>query len=145
MKSKLLQSGPPKTWMVVFQSGEEASEGLLAFARSERLSASHFAAIGAFRTVELGYFDYDKKEYEPIRIEEQVEVLSLLGDITLSDAEPKIHAHVVLGKSNGSAWGGHLMKAIVRPTLEVVITESPSHLCKRHDPATGLALIDPAL
>jgi predicted DNA-binding protein with PD1-like motif len=93
----------------------------------------------------LGYFTYDTKEYEHIVISEQVEVLSFLGDIAEGDSGPKVHAHIVLGKRDGSAWGGHLIRGFVRPTLELVVTESPAHLRKRHDPVTGLALIDPAL
>ena len=58
--------------------------------------------------------------------------------------EPKIHAHVVVGRVDGEARGGHLLEAHVWPTLEVVLVESPRHLRKRHDPETGLALIDPS-
>jgi len=76
-------------------------------------------------------------------IQEQVEVLSLIGDIALDDGEPKVHAHVVVGKSDGTAHGGHVLEAHVRPTLEVVLTESPRHLRKRFDPESCLALIDP--
>lgn len=53
-----------------------------------------------------------------------------------------MHAHVVVGKSDGSAHGGHLLEAYVRPTLEVVLVESPAHLRRRPDRDSGLALID---
>lgn len=145
MKSKLLQDRPNKTWMLVFYRDEEAASGLLEFARKQNLAASQFTAIGAFSSLEIGFFDLKKRDYEHILVSEQVEVLSLLGDITLDDKGPKVHAHVVVGKRNGSAWGGHLIKATVNPTLEVVITETPSHLRRRHDAATGLSLIDPGL
>lgn len=143
MTSKLLSDAAQKTWALVFTAGEEVSAGLLAFARAERLSASQFTAIGAFSEVDLGFFEIEKKDYRKIPIREQVEVLSLLGDVSLSDGEPKVHAHVVLGKRDGTAWGGHLLKAIVQPTLEVILTESPAHLKREHDAATGLALINP--
>jgi predicted DNA-binding protein with PD1-like motif len=68
-------------------------------------------------------------------------VLSLLGDIALADGESSLHAHVVVGKSDGTARGGHLIEARVRPTLEVMIVESPSHLQREHDAESGLALI----
>ena len=91
----------------------------------------------------LGYFDWQKKEYERIPIREQVEVLSLLGDVALGpDGKPKLHAHIVLGKRDGSAHGGHLLEGRVRPTLEVLLIQSPAALQKVHDPETGLALID---
>jgi Fe-S oxidoreductase len=52
-----------------------------------------------------------------------------------------VHAHVVLGKSDGSAHGGHLLEAHVRPTLEVTLAEAPRYLHRKHDPESGLALI----
>jgi len=145
MKCKLINEDNQRTWMLVFQTGDEVAEGLLQFARKKELAASQLSAIGAFSEVDLGYFDAEKREYEKIPIREQTEVLSLLGDITLGDHAPKIHAHVVLGKRNGTAWGGHLLRGIVRPTLEVIITESPLHLRRKHDSRTKLALIDPEL
>ena len=90
----------------------------------------------------LGYFDWQKKDYTRIRIAEQVEVLNLTGNVALADGEPKLHPHVVLGKADGSAHGGHLLEGHVRPTLEVIVTESPVHLRRRSDPETGLALIE---
>ena len=83
-----------------------------------------------------------RKEYEKIPIEEQVEVLSLVGDIaSKGDGEPQVHAHVVLGRSDGMTRGGHLLEAYVRPTLEVVLVESPEHLRREWDEEVGLALI----
>src|SRR5205807_4036605 len=104
----------------------------------------HFTAIGAFSRAIVAYFDWSSKEYRPIPIDEQVEVLSFTGDITIESGQSKVHAHVVLGKADGTAHGGHLMQGHVRPTLEIVITETPRHLNRRLDPRSGLALIDPA-
>jgi uncharacterized protein len=131
----------PKTYAVILDSGDQVMAELDRFARDQALTASRFTAIGAFSRTILGFFDMNSKEYRRIEICEQVEVLSFLGDIALEDADPKIHAHVVLGKADGTAHGGHLIEATVRPTLEVVLTESPSHLRRRHDPETGLTLI----
>jgi predicted DNA-binding protein with PD1-like motif len=142
MKSKIIKPGDEQTWALIFETGDEVAEGLKEFARQQRLSASHFTAIGAFSDVVLGYFNIEKRDYKKIPVAEQVEVLSLIGDIALHRDEPKVHAHVVLGKSDGTAWGGHLIQAHVRPTLEVILTESPKHLHRKTDPNTGLALID---
>jgi uncharacterized protein len=141
MNSQLINSNP-KTFALIFDTGDEVMEGLITFARQNRLSASHFTAIGAFSDVMLGFFNLEKRDYKRIPIIEQVEVLSLIGDVALEGGEPKVHAHVVLGKSDGTAHGGHLIEAHVRPTLEVILTESPKHLVRAHDPETGLALID---
>ena len=142
MKARVLQHAAPKTFAVVFDKGDEVASGLTELAQAHRLSASRFTAIGAFSDVTVGYFLPDRKEYRRIPIGEQVEVLSLVGDITLDErGEPTVHAHVVVGKSDGSAHGGHLLEAHVWPTLEVVIEEAPSHLARRRDPETGFALI----
>jgi hypothetical protein len=131
-----------RTFVVVLATGDEAIATLTSFAGEQRLAASHFTAIGAFSRAVVAYFDWSAREYRNIRIDEQVEVLSLIGDITLDQSRPKVHAHTVLGKSDATAHGGHLVEGVVRPTLEIVITELPRHLHRRFDPASGLALID---
>jgi len=143
MKATLLDSTGARTWALIFDKGDEPVAGLTAFARAQKLGAAHFTAIGAFSDVTLGYFDRAKRDYKKIPLREQVEVLSLIGDVALDDDEPKVHAHVVVGRADGEARGGHLLEGHVWPTLEVVLVESPRHLRKRHDPETGLALIDP--
>jgi predicted DNA-binding protein with PD1-like motif len=147
MKSQLIalpaDTGAPRTFAVVLSTGEEVTEALNAFATEHELSAAQVTALGAFSSVELGYFDWQRKEYARIPIDEQVEVLSLVGDIALKDGAPFLHPHVTVGKRDGSAWGGHLLRGVVRPTLEVIVTESPSVLARRYDPQTGLALIVP--
>jgi predicted DNA-binding protein with PD1-like motif len=142
MKSKLIHDAEQKTFALVFEKDDEAVQELTRFAKQHDLAASHFTAIGAFKNAVLGFFDREKKDYKKIPINEQVEVLSLIGDIALSGGEPKLHAHVVLGKADGAACGGHLLQARVWPTLEVVLTESPAHLRRKLDAETGLALID---
>ena len=143
MKAKLLSEQGGKTYALIFDKGDEVAAGLLEFAKANRLSASHFTAIGAFERATLGYFERGRKDYKKIPINEQVEVLSMVGDIALRGEEPKVHAHVVVGKADGTAHGGHLLEAYVWPTLEVIVVESPSHLRRRPDAETGLALIDP--
>jgi predicted DNA-binding protein with PD1-like motif len=142
MKSKLIDEMGQKTFALIFDKGDEFIDQLTSFANENDLKASHFTAIGAFRDVMLGYFDREKKKYKQIPIVEQMEVLSLVGDIALKGNTPQVHAHVVLGKADGTAHGGHILEAHVWPTLEVVLTESPRHLHRKIDPETGLALID---
>jgi predicted DNA-binding protein with PD1-like motif len=144
MKSRLLHDRDgERTYVLVFETDDEALAGLTSFATEQQLAAAHFTAIGAFRDVDLGYFDWETKSYKKIPLHEQVEVLSLIGDVALSDGRPAVHAHVVVGCSDGSTRGGHLLRARVRPTLEVMIVESPDHLHKRYDSESGLALIAP--
>jgi predicted DNA-binding protein with PD1-like motif len=144
MKTALLhEDNDLRTFVVVLGTGDEAMGSLQSFAAEYRLKASQLSAIGAFERAVVAYFDWPSKQFRNIAIEEQVEVLSLTGDITLESQQPKVHAHVVLGKADASAHGGHLIEGHVRPTLEILITELPRHLYRHHDPRSGLALIDP--
>jgi uncharacterized protein len=131
-----------QTFALVFDTGDEVISELTGFAESNGLDAASITAIGAFSSAMLGYFDVGRKEYEKIPVEEQVEVLSLVGDIaSKEDGEPQVHVHVVLGRPDGTTRGGHLLEAHVRPTLEVVLVESPEHLKREWDDEVGLALI----
>jgi predicted DNA-binding protein with PD1-like motif len=143
MKSRVLQrTDQGTTFALIFDKGDEAVAELTAFAKREQVTAAHFTAIGAFSDATLGFFDRAKRDYRKIPVAEQVEVLSLLGDIALDGSEPKVHAHVVVGKADGTAHGGHLLEGRVWPTLELILTESPHDLARRSDPESGLALID---
>lgn len=131
-----------RTFVVVLETGDEAMACLASFARCEALAAAGLTGLGAFKTAELFFFDWEAKDYRPIPVEEQTEVASMVGDIVLGpDGEPALHVHVVLGDRTGRALAGHLSRGEVRPTLEVVVTESPVHLRRRLDPVTGLPLI----
>jgi uncharacterized protein len=141
MHAKLLNEKGERSYALIFDSGDEPVSLLTRFAEEHHITAARFTAIGAFSEALLGYFDWQKKDYERIAVAEQVEVLALVGDIALAKGKPKVHAHVVLGKRDASAHGGHLLEARVRPTLEVVLTESPAHLVREHDAQSGLALI----
>jgi uncharacterized protein len=142
VKSKVINEGPERTIALVFDRGDEVVSTLEQFAAKQKLTAARFTAIGAFERVTLGYFDWERKDYERIPVDEQVEVLSLVGDIALDGDKPKLHAHAVLGRRDGSTVGGHLLEATVRPTLEVLLIDSPGHLRRKRDPVSGLALID---
>jgi predicted DNA-binding protein with PD1-like motif len=142
MQSRLIsEQAGEQTFVLVFDLGDEAMQELREFAREHGLSAARFSGIGAFSRVVLGYFDWQEKDYQPIRVDEQVEVLALVGDVALDDGDSAVHAHVVVAGADGAARGGHLLEGHVRPTLEIVLTESPAHLRKRYDPESGLTLI----
>ncbi|MGN6675097.1 MAG: PPC domain-containing DNA-binding protein [Thermomicrobiales bacterium] len=143
MKAKLLQDQGEKIYAVVFDKDDECMAGLLQFATEKGLDSAELTAVGAFSRATLGYFDRQQKEYQKIPIAEQVEVLSLLGNIALDKGKPKIHAHTVVGKADGTTRGGHVLEGYVWPTLEVIVTETPRQLRRRMDAESGLALIDP--
>jgi predicted DNA-binding protein with PD1-like motif len=142
MQWRELSRGPHgRTIVLVFATGDEVTTTLGAWCREQNVSAARFTAIGALSDVTLGWFDWQAKTYREIPLDEQVEVLMLAGDVASQDGEPAVHAHVVVGRADGTAHGGHLRRAHVRPTLELVLDEMPAHLRKRHDPESGLALI----
>src|SRR4051794_16691769 len=127
MRSNLIhENDGQRTLVAVLETGDEVLASLAQLARDEQLSAAQITAIGAFQSATVTYFDWETKNYIPIPVAEQVEVASLVGDIGVDQqGEPALHMHVVLGRRDGSAIAGHLAKANVRPTLEVVIEESP--------------------
>ncbi len=141
MKFKIVNESP-KTYVLILDNGDEAVSCLEGFVRPREIAAAQITAIGAFSDAILGFFDWETKDYRKIPVEQQVEVVSFLGDVALGpDGTPSLHPHVVVSRADGAAMGGHLLEAHVRPTLEIVLTESPGHLHKRVDRESGLALI----
>jgi uncharacterized protein len=141
VKAKLLNEDGQRTFALVFDTDDEVAEGLLEFAREHRIESAQLTGIGALRDVTFAFFEWTTKKYEELRLDEQVEVLTLAGDIALEDGEPALHTHLVVGKRDGTAHGGHLIRAHVRPTLEVILVESPTYLRREIDAETGLPLI----
>jgi uncharacterized protein len=144
MKSTVVSAAADThTTVVVLDSGEEAFATLTRFADATGISGASLTAIGAFESAVVGWFDFATKNYKKIRVDEQCEVLSAIGDIaTGDDGKASLHVHVVLGLSDGTTRGGHLLEGKVRPTLEAVIEETPAGLRRRKRPDLGIALID---
>jgi len=145
MKVRTLEEseGRGRTLVVALAKGEEAAEKLKALAIERGLGTCRITAVGGFSRATLGYFDHEARKYRPIRVDEQCEVLSLIGDVADDpNGRPTVHVHAVLGLRDGSTRGGHLLEGHVWPTLEVVITESPQRLRKRFDPDVGLPLLE---
>jgi uncharacterized protein len=142
VKWTLVEPGETRTYVLVADPGDDAVAVLKDFAGEQGLTAASITGVGAFSTATVGWFDREKKEYRPISVPEQCELLSLVGDIALGPDGPAVHVHAVLGLSDGSVRGGHLLSAEVWPTLEVVVRETPATLRKTSRPEIGLALID---
>jgi uncharacterized protein len=142
MKSKVVEDADVVTYVVICDPGDEAVDVLTQFARSEQLEAAQISAVGAFEHATVGWFDPAAKDYRRIPVDEQCEVLSLLGDVAVGQDGPVLHMHVVLGLSDGTTRGGHLLEGRVYPTLEVIVTETPAELRKVLRPDVGIALID---
>jgi len=144
LRSRLVSENPggEKTYAVVFAKGDEVLSGLTEFALREGLTAGYFTAIGALQRAQFGWFDRARQAYRHIPIREQVELISLIGNVALVNGAPQIHAHGAVGFSDGQMRGGHLLEAIAWPTLELFFTACPTTLIKRHDDETDLSLFD---
>ena len=142
MKAKVIEDADDVTYVAVCDPGDEAFGALTQFARDQDLEAAQITAVGAFSGATVGWFDRATKQYRRIPVDEQCEVLSLIGDVAEGEYGPSVHVHVVLGLSDGTTRGGHLLEGRVFPTLEVIIREAPAELRKVMNPDIGIALID---
>jgi predicted DNA-binding protein with PD1-like motif len=144
MKSRRIAAGDAaQVHVVILDTGEEAFAALTEFALESEIPAASLTAIGAFERATVGWFDIASRSYSKIEVDEQCEVLSAIGDIAAGDdGKPSLHVHVVLGLSDGSTRGGHLLAGTVRPTLEVILTEVPEGLRRKKRADLGIALID---
>jgi hypothetical protein len=135
MKVQLLKRGiQNQEYAVIFAKGDEAFSGLQEFAEKYQIQSAHFTAIGAVNGATLAWFDPQRKMYRKIPIDGQVEVISMIGDIALYQGKPTVHTHMVVGLSDGTTKGGHVLDAQVSPTLEVMVTVDPIAMHKRFDP-----------
>jgi len=146
MKFRLLsENDGVKQYAMVLAKGDEVMSGLTDFARQNKVISASFTAIGAFSNATVAWFDDSKREFKLNPINEQVELTSMIGNITLVKGQPAVHTHMSVASSDGTVRGGHVINAFVFPTLELFMTVYPTALHKERDAATGLMLIDPAV
>ena len=144
MQAKLVKDTPEeKVYAIVFLKGDEVLSGLTDFAIKNKIADAHFTGIGAVSSATTGWVDLETRLYHPTVTNQQVEVLSLIGDIAAFNGKPVVHMHVVLGRRDGTTVGGHVWELNTNPTIEVFLTANTIPLAKRPDPASGLKLIDP--
>ncbi len=144
MQTRLVSENPggEKTYAVIFSKGDEILSGLTAFAVREKIEGGSFTAIGALESAKFGWFDEARKAFREIPIDQQVELVSLIGDVGLANGVPAIHAHGAVALPDGEVRGGHLLQAVAWPTLELFFTAFPATLTKTHDEETDLFLFD---
>lgn len=128
--------------VVRLEAGERLRAGLREAIRTERVPSARVEAIGAVRAIRLRYFDPAAKRYEDHDIDEQLEVVSLIGSVTQGpDGSPKLHLHGALARRDLSVIGGHVHDAVAGPTLEVFLRVIAA-VRRETDPDTGLDLLD---
>jgi uncharacterized protein len=144
MQVKVVKDTPEeKVYAIVFLKGDEVLSGLTDFAIKNKIADAHFTGIGAVSSATTAWIDLEKKLYHPTVTNQQVEVLSLVGDIAAFNGKPVIHMHAILGRRDGTTVGGHVWELNANPTVEVFLTANATPLGKRPDPNSGLKLIDP--
>jgi len=127
--------------VVVLDSGDEVIATLQRFASEHVTTSAFFHGLGAFREATVAWWNPESLQYEDIAVDEQVEVLSIHGNLTRVRDGFKVHAHTVLGKRGGSTIGGHVKRGIVHPTLELYLAITDAAIYRERDEATGLDLI----
>jgi uncharacterized protein len=141
MHTKTLAGDGARSVLLVLTPGEKIVDSLLAFAREHDVQSAAVVGIGAVRNASLGFFHVDRKDYDRFDIEDQMEVLSLTGNLTWFDGDPRAHLHTVLGRPDGTCVGGHLFEAEVDPTLELLVSTFVTRVDRSIDERSGLPLI----
>jgi uncharacterized protein len=126
---------------VRLESGDRAVESLTALLRADGIGYATVTGLGALRWVRLSYWNAETREYETHELEEQVEVISLVGNAALRDGEPALHLHVSLGRRDLSLLGGHFNEGIAHPTLEVWLQREAGSVVREIEPDSGLPLM----
>jgi predicted DNA-binding protein with PD1-like motif len=130
-----------RTFVLVFNRGDEIIATVRSFAEENGIRGGSFTAIGAVERAVIAWWSWTHREYERREVEEQLEVLSLTGNISVENGRVKVHAHVSLGRRDGIAVGGHLFEATVRPTLEMQLVDFGRPFNRMRDEKAKLSLI----
>ncbi|MDP9381607.1 MAG: DNA-binding protein [Chloroflexota bacterium] len=129
-------------YVVRLDDGEEVMETMRSFLAKRDIWAGYFLAWGGFSELTLKYYRVNERDYKERRIEAQVEVVSLLGNIARLDGEPIIHAHTTVGDEEYRTYSGHLGEGRVRPLMEVFVTPFSGELRRVHDEERNLSVLD---
>jgi predicted DNA-binding protein with PD1-like motif len=143
VKYKLVSGdAPSRRFTAVLEMDDDVLAELQRLCERERVLSATLYGIGGFRRATLAYYDMERKQYEPIAVDEQVEAVSFIGNVTQYQNKAKIHVHCAVGRRDGSTASGHLLSATARPTLELVIVEIAATLRRTDRPEIGIPLID---
>ena len=128
-------------YILRFDKGEEIVAGLLEFAELNEVKAAAFNGIGAANYAELGFFDLEKKTYEKQVFAEEVEIISLIGNLAVLAGRPVLHVHGSFGRRDFSVVGGHVIGLRVSVTCEILLTLLDGRLERRPDSGLNLNLL----
>jgi predicted DNA-binding protein with PD1-like motif len=122
---------------------EDLMDSVIGMVKKYDIRSGFINCIGALKKFTIGFFEIDSRKYKMETFNENVELITCMGNISHKDGEPIIHLHVSLGRKDYSVIGGHLSKpSIVSITGEVSIFETDQKLTRIIDSQFGLALLD---
>jgi len=125
----------------VLKRGQEIVAEIINFCSSKNIKASYFSAIGAVSSLEIGFYDIHKKEYNFKKFDEDLEIDNITGNIAVMDGELVLHAHSAFSDKEMKMIGGHLKSATVSGTCEVFLVPLKENIERKFDEDTGLNLI----
>jgi predicted DNA-binding protein with PD1-like motif len=129
-------------YVIRFEEGELFPDRFLEFLAANAIGGGSFTGIGAMSRSTIAFFDIEKKQYLDRELDEQMEVLAVVGNVAIHNDEPLVHAHITLGRKDYSVLGGHLLSGVVRPTLEIILRPEANTLERAVDPKYGLPTLD---
>jgi predicted DNA-binding protein with PD1-like motif len=142
MVRTFVTSNTGRVIVVRLEPGEDILKSIENVVTENNLLSGHLSLIGAVSKVHLGYFDLHEKVYKDFTIDEDLEIVSCVGNISRLNDGYVVHAHVVASDVNGKCYAGHLMEGCeVSVTIEIVVTEFTA-MNRARDEATGLNLLD---
>jgi len=126
--------------VIKLEKGEDLLEALSSVVEKENIEAGFFTGIGALNRVKMGIFV--EGEYKEITIEDELEIVSLLGNVSLKNGKPFVHAHITVSRRDGSAFGGHLLPgSSISVTCEIFLVKLKEPLRRKFDEKLKLYLL----
>lgn len=126
--------------IVRMDKGEEILEKVREVAEKEKIKLADISALGAVSEFTVGVFDTEAKEYHANEFKGSFEIVSLTGTINTMNDEFYCHLHMSAGNEKGQVFGGHLNRAIISATCEMVITLIDRRVDRRFEKEVGLNL-----
>jgi uncharacterized protein len=131
----------PGRFMIRLEKGDDILASIRGFAAAKKIGAALFEGIGSLNTARLGHYDFTTKNYKYEVFSEDLEILTLSGNVSTMDKLPLPHAHVTLGKRDFSVIGGHLDEGSKANMVEIGLSSLPGKLLKAKDEDVGLNLL----
>lgn len=128
------------TYVLRLDKGEEIVATLKKFCSDQKIRLGWIKGIGAVGEVMIGLFETSTKEYHSLKLKGDFEITSLLGNISTMEGETYLHLHINLGDSEHKTWGGHLSKAVISATGEIMIEAIEGEVDRAFSEEIGLNL-----